>query len=34
VDLNRDALVKYWDGEIEYTEKVRRVLKPITAAEK
>src|ERR1039458_2284708 len=31
VDLNRDALIKYWDGEIESTSDVLRVLKPIAA---
>ena len=29
VDVNRDALIKYWDGEIESTSDVLRVLKPI-----
>jgi len=29
IELNRDALIKYWDGEIEYTEEVLRVLKPL-----
>ena len=27
VDLNRDALVKFWDGDIEYTEDVLPLLK-------
>jgi hypothetical protein len=31
VDLNRDALLKYWDGEIESITDVLRVLKPIAA---
>jgi hypothetical protein len=31
VDLNRDALIKYWDGEIESTSDVLQVLKPIAA---
>ena len=31
VDLNRDALIKYWDGEIESTSDVLRILKPIAA---
>ena len=31
VDLNRDALIKYWDGEIECTSDVLQVLKPISA---
>lgn len=33
VDLNRDALLRYWDGEIEYTEQVLSVLKPISGAD-
>ena len=33
VDLNRDALIKYWDGEIESTSDVLGVLKPIAAPE-
>jgi hypothetical protein len=33
VDLNRDALIKYWDGEIESTADVLQVLKPIAAPE-
>ena len=31
VDLNRDSLLKYWDGEIESTSDVLGVLKPIAA---
>ena len=31
VDLNRDSLLKYWDGEIESTADVLQVLKPIAA---
>ena len=31
VDLNRDALIKYWDGEIESTTDVLRVFKPVAA---
>src|ERR1039457_2201878 len=31
VDLNRDALIKYWDGEIESTTDVLQVLRPIAA---
>jgi hypothetical protein len=32
VDLNRDALIKYWDGEmIESTSDVLGILKPIAA---
>jgi len=33
VDLNRDALIKYWDGEIESTSDVLQVLRPIGAPE-
>ena len=33
VDLNRDALIKYWDGEIESTSDVLQVLKPVVASE-
>jgi hypothetical protein len=29
IELNRDALVRYWSGEIEYTEEVLRVLRPL-----
>lgn len=29
VDLNYDVIVKYWDGEIEYTEDAIASLKPI-----
>ena len=29
VDLNRDVLVEYWDGVIEYTEDALNSLKPI-----
>jgi hypothetical protein len=29
VELNRDAIVKYWDGNIEYTEDAIAALKPI-----
>jgi hypothetical protein len=29
IDLNRDVIVKYWDGEIEYTEDAIAALKPI-----
>jgi hypothetical protein len=27
--LNRDVIVKYWDGEIEYTEDAITALRPI-----
>jgi hypothetical protein len=33
IDLNRDSLLKYWDGEIESTADVLQVLKPIAAPE-
>ena len=33
IDLNRDALIKYWEGDIESTEEVLRVLKPIAEPE-
>jgi len=29
IELNRDVLIKHWDGEIESTEEVLRALKPI-----
>jgi hypothetical protein len=29
IDLNQDVLVKYWDGDIEYTEDAIAVLRPI-----
>lgn len=29
-DRNREALIAYWDGDIEYTEDVLASLKPIT----
>jgi hypothetical protein len=29
VALNQDVLVKYWDGEIEYTEDAIAALKPV-----
>lgn len=29
VDLNRDVIVRYWDGDIEYTEDALAALKPI-----
>ena len=29
VELNRDVVLKYWDGEIEYTEDAIAALKPI-----
>ena len=28
VDLNRDVIIKYWDGDIEYTEDAIAALKP------
>ncbi len=29
VDLNRDVIVRYWDGDIEYTEDAIAALRPI-----
>jgi len=29
IHLNRDVIVKYWDGEIEYTEDAIAALKPV-----
>ncbi len=29
IELNRDVLIKYWDGDIEYTEDAIAALKPI-----
>jgi hypothetical protein len=29
VELNRQVLIDFWDGRIEYTEDVLRVLKPV-----
>ena len=29
IELNRDVLVKYWDGEIEYTEDAIAALTPV-----
>jgi hypothetical protein len=29
IELNEDVIVKYWDGEIEYTEDAMAALKPI-----
>jgi hypothetical protein len=29
IELNRDVIVKYWDGEIEYTEDAIAALKPL-----
>jgi hypothetical protein len=29
VELNRDVIIKYWDGDIEYTEDAIAALKPI-----
>jgi hypothetical protein len=30
LDVNRDVIIKYWDGEIEYTEDAIAALKPMT----
>ena len=29
VDLNTDVIVKYWDGDIEFTEDAIAALKPL-----
>jgi hypothetical protein len=29
IELNYDVIVKYWDGEIEYTEDAIAALKPV-----
>ncbi len=29
IDLNRDVLIKYWDGDIEYTEDAIAALRPL-----
>jgi len=29
VGLNRDVIIRYWDGDIEYTEDAIAALKPI-----
>lgn len=29
IELNREVLVKFWEGEIEYTEDVLELLRPI-----
>jgi hypothetical protein len=31
VEANRDVLIRYWDGDIEYTEDAIAALKPIEA---
>jgi hypothetical protein len=32
IDLNRDVLIDYWNGTIEYTEDVMNAIKPVSAA--
>ena len=32
IDLNRDTLIKYWDGDIEYTEDAIAAIVPIGAS--
>ena len=32
IDLNRDTLVKYWDGDIEYTEDAIAAIVPVGAS--
>jgi len=29
IELNRDVIIKYWDGDIEYTEDAIAALKPL-----
>ena len=29
IEMNQDVILKYWDGEIEYTEDAIAALKPI-----
>lgn len=29
IDLNRDVIIHYWDGDIEYTEDAIAALKPV-----
>ncbi len=31
IDLNRENLLKFWNGEIQYTSQILRVLKPINS---
>jgi hypothetical protein len=31
IDLNRETLVKFWDGEIEYTEDALALLRPLAS---
>jgi hypothetical protein len=31
VELNRDVIIQFWDGDIEYTEDAIAALRPITA---
>jgi hypothetical protein len=32
IDLNRDTLVRYWDGDIEYTEDAIAAIVPVSAS--
>ncbi len=32
IDLNRDTLIDYWNGIIEYTEDAMSAIKPVGAA--
>jgi hypothetical protein len=32
IDLNRDTLIKYWDGDIEYTEDAIAAIVPVGAS--
>ena len=31
IELNRDALIDYWDGVIEFTEDALNAIKPVDA---
>ena len=31
IDLNRETLVRFWNGEIEYTEEVLALLRPLAS---
>ena len=31
IELNRDALVRFWDGDLEYTPDVLAQLRPVKA---
>jgi hypothetical protein len=33
IESNREVLVRFWDGDIAYTEEVLKLLKPLTAGQ-